>query len=43
MMEATNDIKKDVLISIKGTQKISGETDVVEMMTTGRFYRKNQR
>lgn len=42
MMEATNDIKKDVLISIKGTQKISGETDVVEMMTTGRFYRKNQ-
>ena len=41
-METTKDIKKDVLITIKGTQKVGNEKDVIEMMTTGRFYRKNQ-
>ena len=41
-MEAQNDMKKDVLITIKGTQKVAGDEDVIEMMTTGRFYRKNK-
>lgn len=41
-MENTKDMKKDVLITIKGTQKIGNEKDVIEMVTTGRFYRKNQ-
>lgn len=39
-MENTKDMKKDVLITIKGTQKIGNEKDVIEMVTTGRFYRK---
>lgn len=34
-------MKKDVIITIKGTQKVDGEKDQVELMTTGRFYRKN--
>ena len=33
-METTKDIKKDVLITIKGTQKVGNEKDVIEMMTT---------
>ena len=41
-METTKDMKKDVLITIKGTQRVGNEKDVIEMMTTGRFYRKNQ-
>ena len=41
-MEAQNDMKKDVLITVKGTQKVAGDEDTIEMMTTGRFYRKNQ-
>lgn len=41
-MEPMKDIKKDVIISIKGTQKVGDDKDVIEMMTTGRFYRKNQ-
>ncbi len=41
-MEIAKDMKKDVLITIKGTQKVGGESDVIEMMTTGRFYRKNK-
>lgn len=36
-MENTKDMKKDVLITIKGTQKIGNEKDVIEMVTTGRF------
>ena len=40
-METTKDIKKDVLITIRGTQQVNEEKDVVEMITTGRFYRKN--
>ena len=42
MEQTLNDMKKDVLITVKGTQRVSGETDVTEMMTTGRFYRKNK-
>ena len=41
-MEIAKDMKKDVLITIKGTQRVGGESDVIEMMTTGRFYRKNK-
>ena len=32
-MENTKDMKKDVLITIKGTQKIGNEKDVIEMVT----------
>ena len=35
MEQTLNDMKKDVLITVKGTQRVSGETDVTEMMTTG--------
>lgn len=41
-MESQSDMKKDVLITIKGTQKVAGDQDTIEMMTTGRFYRKNK-
>ena len=34
-METTKDIKKDVLITIKGTQKVGNEKDVIEMMYAG--------
>ena len=37
MEQTLNDMKKDVLITVKGTQRVSGETDVTEMMTTGAF------
>ena len=40
-METTKDMKKDVLITIRGTQQVNEEKDVVEMITTGRYYRKN--
>lgn len=35
-------MKKDVLITIKGIQTVDGEQDVVELTTTGSFYRKNE-
>lgn len=35
-------MKKDVLITIKGVQTVDGESDVVELTTTGSFYRKNE-
>ena len=35
-METTKDMKKDVLITIRGTQQVNEEKDVVEMITTGR-------
>ena len=31
---------KDVVIFIKGTRSIDGESDTVEMMTKGRYYKK---
>ena len=34
MEQTLNDMKKDVLMTVKGTQRVSGETDVTEMMTT---------
>ena len=40
-MQTTKDMKKDVLITIRGTQQVNEEKDVVEMITTGRYYRKN--
>jgi len=35
-------MKKDVIITIKGTQKIDGELDSIELLTCGRFYRKDR-
>ena len=34
-MEIAKDMKKDVLITIKGTQRVGGESDVIEMMMAG--------
>ncbi len=34
-------MKKDVLIKITGTQLADGDSDVVEVLTTGSFYKKN--
>ncbi|MEG2174202.1 MAG: DUF1934 domain-containing protein [Oscillospiraceae bacterium] len=34
-------MKKDVLISIKGIEQVDGQSDSIELMTCGRFYRKN--
>lgn len=34
-------MKKDVMISIKGVQKSEGDRDVVELMTIGNFYKRN--
>ena len=31
---------KDVVIFIKGTRSIDGESDTVELMTKGRYYKK---
>lgn len=31
---------KDVVIFIKGTRFVDGESDTVELMTTGRYYKK---
>lgn len=33
-------MKKDVLIKIKGVQNTDGDRDVVEVLTTGSFYRR---
>ncbi|MEG0540707.1 MAG: DUF1934 domain-containing protein [Angelakisella sp.] len=35
-------MKKDVLIKIKGTQVADGDKDVVELLTTGSFCRRNK-
>lgn len=35
-------MKKDALITIRGTQIVDGEQDTVELTTTGCFYRKNE-
>lgn len=35
-------MKKDVMIKIKGVQIFDGDRDVVEVMTTGSFYRRDQ-
>ena len=32
---------KDVLISVKGTQLMEGDSDVIEMITPGNWYEKN--
>lgn len=34
-------IKKDVLITIKGTQTVDGEKDTTELFTQGIFYKKD--
>lgn len=34
-------MKKDAMISIKGIYSNDGEKDMVELLTCGRFYRKN--
>lgn len=34
-------MKKDAMISIKGIQRVDGEQEVVELLTCGRFYRRN--
>lgn len=34
-------LKKDVIISIKGTSTVDGETDTVELITQGTYYLKN--
>ena len=34
-------MKQDVLITIKGTQHYDEDKDAVELLTKGRFYRKN--
>ncbi|WP_312642762.1 DUF1934 domain-containing protein [Hydrogenoanaerobacterium sp.] len=34
-------MKKDVLINIRGVQYYDDDKEVVELMTVGRFYRKN--
>lgn len=34
-------MKKDVLITIKGVQKIENEKDTTELFTQGNFYKKN--
>jgi uncharacterized beta-barrel protein YwiB (DUF1934 family) len=34
-------MSKDVLVSIKGTQVIDGEKDIVEMITSGTWYERN--
>lgn len=34
-------MKKDAMISIKGIYDIDGERDVIELLTCGRFYRKD--
>ena len=36
-------MKKDVWISIKGTQHVNGETDTVELMTDGTLAQRNGR
>ena len=33
-------MKKDVLITIKGIQKVDGEDDVVELTTVGNYYKR---
>lgn len=35
-------MNKDVLINIKGVQKVDGDSDVIEMVTVGRYYKKNE-
>lgn len=34
-------MKKDVLVSIRGIQLVDGEKECIELFTTGRYYRKN--
>ena len=34
-------MKKNVLINIKGIQKIDGVQDVTELFTQGSFYKRN--
>lgn len=34
-------MKRDVLIKIRGLQKYDDDQDVIELVTTGRFYKKN--
>lgn len=34
-------MKKDAMISIKGIQRVEGEKETVELLTCGRFYRRN--
>ncbi|HHY53346.1 MAG TPA: DUF1934 domain-containing protein [Clostridiales bacterium] len=34
-------MKKDVLISIKGIYNSEGDQDVIELFTTGQYYKKN--
>ena len=37
----TEKMKKDVLISIRGVQLVDGEKECIELLTTGRYYKKN--
>lgn len=39
--QMSNELKKDVVIKIKGTQITGGDKDVVELMTTGSFCRRD--
>ena len=41
-MEIAKDMKKDVLITLKGTHSLGGLSAVIAMKTPGRFYRKNK-
>ncbi len=34
-------MKKEVMITITGDQTVDGETDTIEVLTTGNYYRKN--
>lgn len=34
-------MKKDVVLTIVGTQRADGEQDQIELTTTGRYYKKN--
>ena len=34
-------MKKDVVITIQGTQTVGNESEEVELFTTGRFYKKD--
>ena len=43
MPEALASFKKDVLINIKGIQRIDGEEDVIELFTTGKYVLKNKK
>lgn len=40
LQENGEQLKKDVVITIRGLQRYEDDKDIVELVTTGRFYRK---